>query len=404
MRHPARADANIRSWYRGHLPHGRQSPLELLMIQSTRFCNINCSYCYLPHRNSKSRFDLDLLPALLKQLKQAHLLYGDITMLWHAGEPLVLPPAYYERAIKIASANQPQTCRFRHNFQTNATLLTDEYIDLIKTYGVSVGVSMDGPRELHDRNRVTRAGEGTFDKAMQGVDRIRQAGIPFTAICVLTIESLDHADDIYAFFKQLGCVSIGFNIDELEAVHTTTTMAGREAEDKYKSFLKRIHQLVLNDRRPLRIREFEEVSEHLAGSFFARETRSTENNPLSIISVDADGYIYTFSPEFVDIESKKYNNFKIGHVNEIDFKKLYFQDTFSKINQDIQQGVDQCRQTCSYFDTCGGGTPSNKYFENNDLISTETNFCRFKKKLFVDTIHEILQEQHVERLKDEARQ
>lgn len=388
----------IRQWYRGAIQPGNTTPLELLMVQSTRFCNINCSYCYLPFRDQKTRFDTSLIEPMVQRLLEANLLGSELTVLWHAGEPFSLPAKYYEEAFSEFKRVCPPETKLVHNVQTNAMLLSDAYVELIKKWNVSVGVSVDGPAWLNDLNRVTRAGHGSHEKTMAGVQRLRSAGIPFTCIAVLTAESLEHPDELYDFFKSSGCLYLGLNIDEEESIHTNSSMVGNNKVALYKTFLKRVHRRMKEDSKPLRIREFEGSAGMLSGWFLQQPAVCTENNPLSIVSVDAEGYFYTFSPEFVDIKSERYGDFKLGHVTDIDFTNLYKNKTFAALNRDIQQGVYNCRTSCSYFEVCGGGVPSNKFFELGDLTGTETNFCRFTRKAKVDAVHELISEAHELRL------
>ncbi|SDF56217.1 cyclophane-forming radical SAM/SPASM peptide maturase GrrM/OscB [Sulfitobacter delicatus] len=364
------------------------------MVQSTRFCNINCSYCYLPFRTDKSRFDVALFKPLFENLKRADLLGEQLTILWHAGEPLALPADYYREAFQALKEFCPKTVRLDHHLQTNAMLINDDHIALFQDWNVQIGVSIDGPAWLHDQNRMTRSGKGSHAKALAGVKKLQEANIPFTCIAVLTAPALNHADELYDFFKSLGCYNVGFNIDEEESINETSTMRGKTIESAYKTFLKQIYRRIRADRNPLRVREFDNVSQSI-GSWFDREAPNcTESNALSILSVDAEGNLYTFSPEFVDVVSEHYNDFKIGHVSDIVFEKLYETEPFASLNRDIKEGIYNCKQTCGYFDTCGGGVPSNKYFELGNLAGTETNFCRLTRKTMLDTVHEIIAEAH----------
>src|SRR3954465_13513768 len=104
-------------------------PLELLVLQPTPFCNIDCSYCYLPSRQSKARMSPDVLDRICERVFSGELARGGFTVVWHAGEPLVLPVSYYERAFAIIAARNVDRVPVDHSFQTNATLLTQEWCD-----------------------------------------------------------------------------------------------------------------------------------------------------------------------------------------------------------------------------------------------------------------------------------
>ncbi|MEX5566156.1 cyclophane-forming radical SAM/SPASM peptide maturase GrrM/OscB [Pseudophaeobacter sp. 1A16562] len=364
------------------------------MVQSTRFCNIDCSYCYLPFRTQKSRFDTTFFAPLFEALQRAGLLDRQLTVLWHAGEPLALPAEFYQEAFEELARLCPDGLDLMHHVQTNAMLLSDAHLDLFQEWNVQIGVSIDGPDWIHDKNRLTRSGKGSHAAAMKGIAKLRARNIPFTCIAVLTADALSYPDEIYDFFKSLRCYNVGFNIDEEEAINDTSSMAADGVQQAYAAFLKQIHNRIRNDPHPLGVREFENVSQSLGGWFAREAPNCTESNPLSILSIDAEGYLYTFSPEFVDVASERYADFKIGHARDIVFEKLYETEPFASLNRDIKEGVFNCRQSCSYFDVCGGGVPSNKFFELGELAGTETNFCRLTRKTLVDTVHDIMAEAH----------
>jgi uncharacterized protein len=94
--------------------------------------------------------------------------------------------------------------------------------------------------------------------------------------------------------------------------------------------------------------------------------------------VDAEGNFSTFSPELLNHNSILYNNFRIGNFKTTSIKNSFHSQVFQQMYADILKGIIKCKEECSYFSVCGGGSPSNKYSENGNLTSTETNFCRYK--------------------------
>ena len=378
------------SWYRGLLPPGARSPLQLVMIQSTSFCNIDCSYCYLPLRSNKARFDLDRLPTLIAKLDDAGLIDDALTFSWHAGEPLVLPIDWYRRAFSIAAAHAPHGVTVRHCFQTNAILLSDEYARFFKETGVNVGVSIDGPQPLHDARRTTRDGKGTFERAMAGISRLRQQGVPFTTISVLGPEALDEPDQIYDFFKSLGPFEAGFNVEEVEGRNLVSSMAGVEMEAKVRNFYRRLADRVRQDLQPLRIRELAAGRGAALGALAqVAGGGSSESNPLSIISVDTEGRISTFSPELLQVPGEV-DAYTFGTIETIDFTRLWQNNTFAAMHADIEKGVAICRDSCGYFAACQGGAPANKLAENGTFASGETMHCRLAKQAVIDVVEELL--------------
>jgi uncharacterized protein len=133
-----------------------EAPIELLVLQPTSFCNIDCTYCYLPSRNSKQRMPQEVLKAALAFVARSGRLGPEISIVWHAGEPLVLPVSYYEDAMQTVARLLPGSMRVRHHFQTNGLLIDDAWCAFFARPDVEVGISVDGPKALHDRYRATR--------------------------------------------------------------------------------------------------------------------------------------------------------------------------------------------------------------------------------------------------------
>ena len=173
-------------------PEGQSlSPhVELLIFQTTQFCNINRTYCYLPDRQSHSRISPSVVSTTAQRLVDAGWIGDQISVVWHAGEPLVVGPDYLGRLIDSCAPLHRARGTVQQCVQTNAMLISDRFCALFIEKNVRVGVSIDGPRDLHDRHRMSRNGSGTFDAVCRGIDKLRTFNIPFHVICVLTSESL----------------------------------------------------------------------------------------------------------------------------------------------------------------------------------------------------------------------
>lgn len=378
----------LRRWYRGTLPPGRSSPLDLLMIQPTAFCNIDCTYCYLPNRSNKGQLPLELLDALFGKLDGAGLIGEQMSVLWHAGEPMVLPPAWYAQAIDRIGSLAGSGARITHFIQTNGTLISQEWCDLVRARGIRIGVSIDGPQHIHDANRLTRSRRGTFEDVMKGIGLLRQNRIPFSVIAVVTAHSVDQPDEVYEFLKTIDPVQTGFNIDEIEGSNASSSLQGRGMQDGFRRFMDRILQLSLRDRSHMRMREVSTALARFSGSLVGLGGSSQEANPFAILSCDVEGRLFTFSPELVDLRAPDGGDFSIGDVRTIDFDLIYQDPRFARLNAEIQAGVARCRASCGYFPVCGGGAPVNKLAENGTFDSTETLFCRCKYMVVTDVVDE----------------
>lgn len=361
-------------------------PVDLLIFQPTPFCNLDCKYCYLPERNSKDKMDLNVIKITLEKLVDEKLLGDSLNLLWHAGEPTVMPIDYYEKVELLIEEIIPKEVKVIHQIQTNATLLNDEWCEFFKKSNMLVGVSLDGPKHINDKNRVLRNGKGTFDQVMNGIMLLKKHNIDFSIISVLTDYSLDFPDEIYNFFIDLGVTTVGFNMDEEEGINTKSSISD-SSKNKLKLFWARIFELQTNLKNHLSIREIYEFNSTLFNADLNIKSflnRGQMLHPLSILTIDTEGNFSTFSPELLGMKDEKYKNFHFGNVIRNSISSISSNSEFSNVYNDIISGVKKCFDSCEYFSFCGGGAPSNKLYENGSFDSTETNFCKFSKKVLVD--------------------
>lgn len=166
--------------------------IRLLILQPTPFCNISCDYCYLAERDVHRFMSLDVVEATVSNAKQCGLVGPQLSIVWHAGEPLVASRQFYRQAFDLVSRTLGPEVQVRHSIQTNGTLINERWCALFRQYAVRVGVSLDGPAFLHDRHRTTRQGGPTHARVMEGVKALQLNEIPFHVISVVTEDALDH--------------------------------------------------------------------------------------------------------------------------------------------------------------------------------------------------------------------
>lgn len=359
------------------------SPFVLLILQATPFCNLDCTYCYLPDRTDRGRFDLTLIPSIMDNLERSNLLNNELNVQWHAGEPTVLPPSFYKTAFKLFEKHNLNEVKIAHSFQTNATLLTQEYCDFIKEYNVSIGVSIDGCDFIHNRNRTYRNGKGSFSQTMKGIELLKKNDIDFSIIAVLTDFSLQYPDELYVFFRDLGVKSVGFNVEEKEGCHTKSSM-DYKMQEKYRNFLNQFIKSIREGDFKLYQREYNKILNSIL--YRSDNFKNGLVTPLSTITVDIKGNFTAFSPELLTLKDRLHGNYIFGNVNTILFSEIFHDPHFVNIYSEIVKGVEMCKATCEYFSICGGGAPSSKINENGTFASTETNYCVYNIKIPTDII------------------
>ena len=374
--------------------HSDYGPIGLLVIQSTSLCNLDCSYCYLPDRQRRNVFNLQQqLPLLLDRVYESPFWGPHLSILWHAGEPLTLPTSFYDQASAIiqrqTASLQEQGVVIEQHLQTNATLINEDWCDCFVRNKIVVGVSIDGPEDIHDSHRRFRNGKGSYAQTMRGIRTLRERGIDFHAIAVLTADALEQPERMYAFFRDEGIHQLGFNVEEQEGVNTSSSMQGLLKERLYRDFLSRFWACNEKDGFPIQVREFDQVMGMIAGG--QRLLQNEMNRPYAILSVDAKGNFSTFDPELLSVETERYGLFNLGNIRDVSLMEATQTEPFQKLLRDMSSGMTRCKQECEYYGFCGGGTGSNKYWEHGSLDATETCACRFSSQIPVDVLLEKLE-------------
>ncbi len=365
----------------------------LLVLQPTPFCNIRCSYCYLPHRDERSRMSLATVRATAERLLQDGLLGPQLTVVWHAGEPLAVPPNFYEAAFAVLQDLLGAHCEVTQAMQTNAMLIDARWCELFQRHGVKVGVSLDGPADLHDRHRVTRRGHGTHARVLRGVRLLQAHGIPFHVIAVVTRDTLGRAEEFADYFAELQATELGINFDEAEGGHLQSSLQGHEAA--HGEFLRALLPHVQQGR--LKVRELAQalqlVAQPLPTYRWAGEAwpDNAQVLPFALLNVAWNGDFGSFSPELLGQPSAEHADFVLGNVHHTGLFEAARGAAFARLWAPIRQGVARCRSSCAHFEHCGGGSPANKLYEAGSMAAAETLYCRAMLKRPFDVVLQSLE-------------
>jgi uncharacterized protein len=371
-------------------------PVRLLVIQPTPFCNLDCDYCYLPDRGNRHRISLELVEQAVERVLESPWFAGGFTLLWHAGEPLTMPIAFYDEATAriqalLARRGLPPSTVVQ-SLQTNATTIDAAWCDCFERNGIHVGVSMDGPAFLHDAHRVTRTGRPTHAAVMRGIGWLQRRGIPFQVICVLTADALDHAEAITTFFLEHGITDVGFNMEETEGANAHSSLDGagggerQQLEQRYRRFLAAVWRASAARPGALLIREFEGVASLACSG--QRLSGTDMNTPFVIVNVDATGQVSTFDPELLSVPTTDYGSFSFGNVVSDSLEAIAASPRLRQVAAEVKAGVECCRSSCDYFGLCGGGAGSNKYWEHGSFDCSATQHCRYRIQLVADVVVE----------------
>lgn len=185
-------------------PHAPRS-FHVLAKPSGAICNLDCTYCFflskeLLYPGDRFRMADDLLRTYIRQLLESHR-GGDVVIAFQGGEPTLMGVDFFERAVAYARelARPDQTLQF--TLQTNAVLINDKWASFLRRHDFLVGVSIDGPREMHDAYRVDKQGRGTFDRVMAGLEHLQSHGVDVNVLCTVNAANQDHPLEVYRFFR-----------------------------------------------------------------------------------------------------------------------------------------------------------------------------------------------------------
>ena len=298
-----------------------------------------------------------------------------VNIIFHGGEPLLAGHTYYEKALPAFAENISGEVSF--TMLSNLWALDERYADILKRYGVTVAASLDGPREINDRQR----GEGYFKRTMAGLHMLRDKSIPVFAICTFTPLSAPRADEIFDFFLEQ---KLDF---QFKTVVEPFEANGRKVDtlpyEEHLKLIERLLQRYLEHAGQIRVKSLErmvrsiikrENAMYIAGNCLGKQ-----------LAVDPEGGIYNCQ-RFVGMEKYKWTS-----VNEYpSIEQLMSTPGYCIYSRRMEQVREEC-SGCSYFDICAGGCAYNAFNNQsrNGVESFRDPDCRAYKGI-LDNIVELI--------------
>ena len=179
----------------------------IMLKPAGSLCNLDCQYCYYLDKSEiygghEPRMTLDMLEDVVREYIQANDV-PEVTFNWHGGEPLILGLDFYKKALEFE--RRYADGKIIHNtLQTNGTLLTPEWADFFRDNQFLIGISIDGPQDIHDRYRKDKAGKPSFERVMAGLQLLRQGDVEFNTMSTVNRFSEGRGLEVYQFLKSLG--------------------------------------------------------------------------------------------------------------------------------------------------------------------------------------------------------
>ena len=384
-------------------------PIELVVVQATGFCNLNCSYCYLSEstRKAKDRIPLPALSKYFSKILSSRLLGDSLIVSWHSGEPLVLGRKYYESAVDAITRLKEELCppgfKVLHDIQTNGTLLDEDWCNFFTKYQdvFTVGISCDGPAHMHDAYRTDWRNAGTFERTRKGMELLIQHQIKFSLIAVVTPRTLDHPDEFFDFFYSYRSHISEIRFNLLDQFLESGELSYSDSSTKYYSFLKRLLDRIEScgsKKEMLNIKNFSYFYNRLFSSSEERlkKTASYMSLPFRALNIAANGDVSTFYAgvtvdECEDIYGDK-RGLVIGNLANQSIDEIMQSAKLAQIAGDFKRSHSSCQGDCPYFELCPGGYNLVKFKRFGTFDVAETPECKIQVKVFTDALMDHINE------------
>lgn len=328
-------------------------------------CNLSCKYCYAsPFKtNKKQIIEIEIIKELLEQ---SFTISDNLTISWHGGEPLLAGKEFFRGYIELIKREYASKT-IVNMIQTNATLLDEEYASILIDGGFIVSVSIDGPPDLHNENRLYADGRGSLDKVLQGVRFLRGRGFNPAVIVTVTGESIHYPEEVFEFLVENGFEDIKYSpvynsADDIFSINPT----------EWGDYLIRVFDYWMKKRNSrIKVRDIDEIL-----TIFTHKklnTCSGGHSCLRWISVDPTGALYP-----CEYLRSDFSYGTIGNNGLINIRENKNYDNFKK---NLSYVDDKCK-ICELQMICNNGCPATREKNGKLVYEGRYVFCESKKKLY----------------------
>jgi len=343
-------------------------------------CNLGCHYCYylnkehLYPKDESFRMSDDVLEQYIVQHIEAS--PGSVIQFsWHGGEPTILGLDYFRKIVALQRKHQQPHRRIVNGMQTNGTLLDEHWCRFLAEEGFIVGISLDGPEELHDRYRVTKDQNPTHKLAMRGYELLQQHRIPSNILCVVHAQNVQHPSEVYRFFKQLKAHYVEFlPLVELETAEEGYVSDRTVPAEAFGNFLCTIFdEWVSQDVEQVNVQIFEEVARTALGQEHALCVFRKTCGDVPMIEHNGD---FFSCDHFVDTQHH------LGNMRETPLVDLLESPTQRAFGQAKWNTLSSSCQTCEVLTFCHGGCPKDRIIQTPDGKVRLNYLCAGYKRFF----------------------
>jgi uncharacterized protein len=377
----------------------------LLAKPSGSTCNIDCTYCFFLSKealypNEKSRMSQATLEAYIRQLLESHRV-PQVTVAWQGGEPTLMKLEFFKRAVELVEKYRRPGQTVQHTFQTNGLLLDDDWCVFFKQHGFLVGLSVDGPRELHDTYRVDRRGRGTYDLVMRGWRLLRDHGVDFNVLCTVNAANQYHGRTVYRFFRdELGVTWMQFIPIIERATEQTISIANKGWSEQAGK--KRLLYTQTGHRVTERTVGAEQYGRFLIDIFEEWVRRDVGSVYVQLFDVTLEAFfgrhrLCIHAPTCGYGPALEHNgdlyacdhfvepSYKLGNIHHTHLAELVGSPAQRRFGNDKRDTLTaQCRD-CKVRNWCNGGCPKDRFALSRDGEPGHNYLCAGLERFFLHT-------------------
>lgn len=360
--------------------------INILIKPVSKTCNINCNYCFyhdVSQKRNKSSYGFmnnAILELIVKKaLKVAK---TSCTFVFQGGEPTLIGLDFYKKLIEYEKLYNINNVKVFHSIQTNGTLIDRKWIEFFSENQFLVGVSLDGYKEIHDKNRLTCEGYGTFIQVMNNIKLLESGNIPINVLSVVTKDMGYKGKKIYRFFREQGFRYLQFMPYIPPLYENVKDVDYLLSAKLYTRFIKDIfdeYYLDFEKGNTTSIRFFDDLVTIIMG--YTAQTCGMNGRCSCQFIIESDGGVYPCDFYAID-------KWKLGNIKEQELKELYETDTCNNFISSSLQIDNLCKQ-CKWFRLCMGGC--RRYRQgHNDISFIKNYYCDSYKEFFDYSISRLI--------------
>ena len=316
----------------------------------------------------------DVLERYIVQLIESHR-SNSVTVTWQGGEPTLMGVDFFRRAIAFQEKHARPGMTFENSLQTNGTLLTDEWCEFFRENSFLVGISIDGPRELHDTYRVNRAGKPTFDAVMRGLALLQKHEVDHNILVSVNRKSADYPLEIYRFFRDEAESDWLQFIPVIERVGETGVSDRSVTPEQWGEFLVTVFdEWACNDIGRMFVQTFEAAVSKWMG-MPSSGMCIFEPTCGYALALEHNGDLYACD-HFVDPDHL------LGNITQSHMTELVASEEQVEFGRNKQDSLPRACRECDVLFACQGECPRNRFTFTADGEPSLNYLCAGYKKFF----------------------